>query len=189
MSKAMYVTRPLLLHCMKAVEECLQFKGPADGTLSYFFRGEPTLGQRERGLIAETVYAVLRFKTRYMHLAESGVGNRLGRWVLLALSELQAMPVDPNSLQAQCTPAELEWLRSIDTVDISSMPMTLQTNLPQWLLDLLLEQYGKQQTLALTDALNRPAAWTCSGVKFRYRSNLSPRLRLSRRVARHVSVA
>lgn len=157
MSKPMYVTRPLLQQCMKAVEECLQFKGPADSTLSYFFRGQPGLGQRERGLIAETVYAVLRFKTRYMHLSESGVGNQLRRWVLLALSELQAMPIDPNSLQAMCTPTELEWLRSLDTVDISSMPLTLQTNLPEWLLNLLLEHYGKEETLNLANALNQPA--------------------------------
>lgn len=153
----MYVTRPLLQQCMKAVEECLQLKGPADGTLSYFFRNQPKLGQRERGLIAETVYAVLRFKTRYMHLSESGVGNQLRRWVLLAMTELRAMPVDPNSLQELCTPTELEWLRSLETVDVSTLPLTLQTNLPQWLLDLLLEQYGKEETLQLADALNQPA--------------------------------
>ena len=153
----MYVTRPLLQQCMKAVEECLQFKGPADGTLSYFFRNQPKLGQRDRGLIAETVYAVLRFKTRYMHLSESGVGNQLRRWVLLALSELQAMPVDPNSLKELCTPTEYEWLRSLEAVDVATLPLALQTNLPSWLLDLLVAQYGQEQTLALAAALNQAA--------------------------------
>ncbi|TAK91306.1 MAG: RsmB/NOP family class I SAM-dependent RNA methyltransferase [Burkholderiaceae bacterium] len=142
---------------MKAVEECLQFKGPADGTLSYFFRNQPKLGQRERGLVAETVYAVLRFKSRYMHLAESGSGNQLRRWVLLALSELQAMPVDPNALKELCSPTEYEWLRSLESVDVTTLPLTLQTNLPPWLLDLLVAQYGQEQTLALAAALNQPA--------------------------------
>lgn len=49
--------------------EVLKFAGPADVTTSRFFRAHPKLGHAERGVIAEAVFAVLRRKTEFSHLA------------------------------------------------------------------------------------------------------------------------
>src|ERR1700733_14767604 len=52
--------------------ELLRFTGPADATVSRFFKDHPKLGHSERGLIAEAVFAVLRRRTEFAHLAEGG---------------------------------------------------------------------------------------------------------------------
>ena len=47
----------------EALREILRFAGPADVTLSRYFREHPRLGGRERGAIAEAVYGLLRNRT------------------------------------------------------------------------------------------------------------------------------
>ena len=49
--------------------EILKFTGPADATTSRFFRAHPKLGHSERGIIAEAVFAVLRRRMEFAHLA------------------------------------------------------------------------------------------------------------------------
>src|SRR6185312_1855982 len=63
--------------------DVLKFTGPADATTSRFFRAHPKLGHTERGLIAEAVFAVLRRRTEFAHLAESGSGSPTRRLALL----------------------------------------------------------------------------------------------------------
>ncbi|MGE8331859.1 MAG: SAM-dependent methyltransferase, partial [Paraburkholderia nemoris] len=50
--------------------EVLKLNGPADATTSRFFRAHPKLGHGERGVIAEAVFAVLRRRMEFAHLAE-----------------------------------------------------------------------------------------------------------------------
>ena len=42
------------------IREVLKLDAPADSIVSYFFRKQKALGQRERHALAETAYAVLR---------------------------------------------------------------------------------------------------------------------------------
>jgi 16S rRNA (cytosine967-C5)-methyltransferase len=65
--------------------EVLKFAGPADAITSRFFREHPKLGHAERGVIAEAVFAVLRRRTEFAHLAESGAGSPTRRLTLLGL--------------------------------------------------------------------------------------------------------
>lgn len=67
--------------------EVLKFAGPADVTTSRFFRAHPKLGHAERGVIAEAVFAVLRRRMEYAHLAESGTGAPARRLALLGLMQ------------------------------------------------------------------------------------------------------
>ena len=55
--------------------EVLKLNGPADATTSRFFRAHPKLGHGERGVIAEAVFAVLRRRMEFAHLAEGGAGS------------------------------------------------------------------------------------------------------------------
>ena len=50
----------LLAHAETALGELLRFNGPADQVLSRYFHAHPQLGQRDRALVAETTFAVLR---------------------------------------------------------------------------------------------------------------------------------
>ena len=64
---------PLVItHTEQVLREVLQFSGPADVVISRYFREHPKLGMRERGAIAETVYAILRNRLIYNNFSESG---------------------------------------------------------------------------------------------------------------------
>ena len=80
---------PLVItHTEQVLREILQFAGPADVVISRYFREHAKLGMRERGAIAETVYAILRNRLVYNHLSESGRGAQMRRLVLLGLADI-----------------------------------------------------------------------------------------------------
>lgn len=139
-------------HVEQVLREVLRFTGPADVTLSYYFRQNPKLGSRERNAVAEGVYAVLRNKLAYASFAESGHGSAMRRLALLGLAD--AVGVDSiGSLEAE----ESEWLHRIAQIDRNTLPAALRANLPPWLFDKLVARDGEEATLALAAALNRPA--------------------------------
>ncbi len=134
------------------LREVLRLTGPADGTLSHYFRTHPKLGSRERGVIAEAVYAVLRNKRFFTNFSESGGGATMRRLALLGLAET----VGVDSLGG-LAPEEVEWLARITQIDRSALPPVMRAELPQWLYDKLIVQYGEDQTMRMAEALNRPA--------------------------------
>ncbi len=136
----------------EALRELLRFTGPADGTLSRFFREHPRLGGRERGVIAEAVYAFLRNRTLLTHFAESGAGPQMRRLALLALAET----VEVDAI-AGLGEDEASWLTRIAAIDRASLPPAVRASFPDWMLERLFAQYGEADALRLVDALNRPA--------------------------------
>ncbi|RJG14547.1 RsmB/NOP family class I SAM-dependent RNA methyltransferase [Massilia cavernae] len=140
----------ILANTEEVLREILRFSAPADTTLSRYFKDHPRLGGRERGAIAEGVYAVLRNKNFFTDFAGSGNGMR--RLTILGLAE--AMGVD--SLGG-LTEEETEFLARIKEIDRSLIPAAKRSNLPQWLYDKFVGQYGEEETLKLAEALNQPA--------------------------------
>ncbi len=136
----------------EALRELLRFTGPADGTLSRFFRERPKLGSRERGVIAEAAYAFLRNRTLLTHFAESGSGPQMRRLALLALAE--TVSVDAI---AGLGDDETGWLTRVAAIDRTSLLLSVRASFPDWMLERLLAQYGEPDALGLIDALNRPA--------------------------------
>ena len=136
----------------EALREVLRFTGPADVVLSRYFREHPRLGGRERGMIAEAVYALLRRRSLYSHLAESGTGSQMRRLVLLGLSE--AAGVDALAGLAD---TERAWLNDIMAIDRSSLPAQLRASMPDWIMDKLVSQLGEDEAMQLADALNESA--------------------------------
>lgn len=139
-------------HVEEVLREVLRFTGPADVAVSRYFREHPKLGGRERGAVAEAVFAVLRNKLSYASFAESGHGSQMRRLALLGL-------VDAAGVEAIAglSPEENAWLERIAQIDRASLPLTLRANLPAWLLDRLVQREGEEGALALAEALNRPA--------------------------------
>lgn len=134
------------------LREILRFTGPADGTLSRYFREHPKIGGRDRGAIAEGVYSLLRNKLVFASFAESGVGPAMRRLALLGLAN--AMDVDALG---GLSPEEGEWLRRVMQIDRSTLPAALRANFPAWLYDKLVARYGEEEALAMAAALNSPA--------------------------------
>jgi 16S rRNA (cytosine967-C5)-methyltransferase len=142
----------ILANAEEVLREILRFTAPADSTLSRYFRDHPRLGSRERGAVAEGIYAVLRNKSFFTDFAEAGSGPTMRRLTILGLAE--AVGVD--SLGG-LTEEETEWLARITQIDRNLMQPEMRANMPKWLFDKLLAQYGETETMLLADALNAPA--------------------------------
>jgi 16S rRNA (cytosine967-C5)-methyltransferase len=134
------------------LRDILRFTGPADGTLSRYFREHPKLGSRERGAIAEGIYGILRNKSVYTSFAESGNGPTMRRMTLLGL----AGAVGIDSLGG-LSEEETAWLENAMQIDRNLLPAQMRSNLPAWLFDMLVARDGEEGALTLAAALNEPA--------------------------------
>jgi 16S rRNA (cytosine967-C5)-methyltransferase len=139
-------------HTEAVLREVLRFTGPADVTLSRYFREHPKLGSRERHAVAESVYGLLRNKTAYTNFSESGVGPAMRRLALLGIAG--AFGVDAI---AGLSEQEAQWLQHVMQIDRMALPKAMRANMPPWLLEKLVQQEGEEEALALADALNQPA--------------------------------
>jgi len=139
-------------HTEEVLREILRFTAPADSTLSRYFREHPRLGARERGVIAESIYGLLRNKAVYTSFAESGSGALIRRMALLALAD----GVGIDALGG-LSDLELEWLTRVMAMDRTHLPLALRVNLPEWLLEKLTEQLGEAGMLKFAQATNNPA--------------------------------
>ncbi|MCS0581205.1 RsmB/NOP family class I SAM-dependent RNA methyltransferase [Massilia pinisoli] len=140
----------ILGNAEEVLREILRFMSPADVTLSRYFKDHPRLGGRERGAIAECVYAVLRNKSFFTDFA--GAGATMRRLTLLGMAEA----IGADSLGG-LTEDEVAFLTRIKEIDRSLLPPKKLANLPDWLYDKFVAQYGEEETLALAAVLNTPA--------------------------------
>src|SRR5690606_17964610 len=132
---------PVVIHHTEQVlREVLRFIGPADAILSRYFREHPKLDSRERGLVAEAIYATLRNKLVYTNFAESGVGPALRRMALIGLADTAGVEAI-----AGLEEEERVWLERVLRIDRHAMLPQLRANLPKWLFDKLVEKHGQDE--------------------------------------------
>ncbi len=128
---------------------------PADQQIQKYFRDQRSLGMRERGFIAETVYGCLRRKRLVEHVLGNPAPSALDRvagylvadqgWSVRALLDA-GYSGDAKNLVVR-----------IRETDKSTVPGAVRADLPDWLYERLAAQLGAQETLKLAEALNRPA--------------------------------
>lgn len=140
-------------HIDRLLGKVMLFARPADAVVSYYFRENAKLGHRERGIIAEAIYAVLRRRVEFAQFAESGTGAASRRLALLGL----AATLGRDALSPFLYPDEAEWLDRLTTIERSSLAPRVRANLPEWLYDELVRQHGESFAAALGDAWLRPA--------------------------------
>ena len=109
------------------LREVLRLGQPADIAISAFFKDHRGLGSRERHAMAETVFAVLRQRLLFQHLAQSGSGPLERRLAVLGWQGNAAF------MRAALAPPELAWLAAVEKIDITTLPEKLRHNLPDWL--------------------------------------------------------
>lgn len=124
---------------------------PADGVVSAYFRQHRELGQRERHTLAETTYEVLRRRTLYKHLAQSGPGREERRLAMLGWQGSAAF------LESALQAGEVAWLEQARAVDRHALAPALRHNLPEWLAEPLLAKLGDEGFWALVESLNQTA--------------------------------
>jgi len=146
------LTEPLLESAADALAAVLDLSQPADSVLSRYFREHKMLGQRERGFIAEAVYAVLRRKRMLERLCDGKPTP--SRLVLAALMRVQG--VSQRQLAEVVKPKVQEWLAEIKASE-PELSLAERTDLPDWLCERLLRQMDEAALIDLTRGLNQPA--------------------------------
>jgi 16S rRNA (cytosine967-C5)-methyltransferase len=136
-AEAPRLSPPLLVAIERALADVLQHDGPADSALRAFFRRNERLGRRDRGLVAETAFDVLRHQRRYLHGAQSLAGPVARRLMWLSLVTRHGEAVLPAlRLNGEVTQA----VRRAAAIDPGGLPQAIRLSLPDWLHAELLAQ-------------------------------------------------
>ena len=117
-----------------------------------YFRAHKAMGVRDRGEVAETVYACLRQKRLLEHIAESSNAADLVATQLLRQG-LSARVLDDAGYRGDGRALATR----VRTLDIAALPFPVRASLPDWLAERLVAQYGEAEALAFADASNLPA--------------------------------
>ena len=147
------ITPGMIANAAAVLEKLLAFSQPADAVLSEFFREHRALGSRERGFIAETVYAVLRRRRLLEKLVQPIATPR--RLILAALARL--MGFSQRQLAEAIGTEESEWLTGFRTAAEPVLTLAEQADLPDWLADRLLSTMPADDLLQLARGLNQGA--------------------------------
>ncbi|MDI9333539.1 MAG: RsmB/NOP family class I SAM-dependent RNA methyltransferase [Cytophagales bacterium] len=148
----------LLDACTELVALVLKFEHPADAVLSHYFKDNrklKNLGQRERAVLAETAYTVLRSKTRLEALSRAGSGALARRLAILAYPTNN--PSDADFLQGALLPHEKMWLQDCKKVEGEELLDAHKHNLPAWLAESLRKELGEEQFWAFCAACETTA--------------------------------
>jgi 16S rRNA (cytosine967-C5)-methyltransferase len=161
--------KALLDACTELTRLLLRFEHPADSVVSKYFREQRKsmdLGPRERSVLAETVYNVLRQKLRFEHLAKSGTGVRERRLAILGWAahlDAQARQQQPQLkhgdrgfMKAAMSEMEFKWLADCDAATDEAFLAPHRHNLPPWLAEALQAQLG-EDFWPLVDSLQHTA--------------------------------
>jgi 16S rRNA (cytosine967-C5)-methyltransferase len=148
----MLITPGQFSHLVEALTIVLPAVSPADVTLKYFFRDNPKLGSRDRALIAETLYAVLRRRRLLEYLVPNGVPRRMA---LAALTTLQGVSL--NQLAPLMKTADREWLEQLKSHAAGEIPFAVRADLPDWVIERLRAWLDDTQILALARGLQDAA--------------------------------
>jgi len=138
-----------IVHALTVV---LTARAPADTQLRQFFRDNKSLGQRDRALVADTVYAALRRR----RLLEQVTPKATPREIALAtLVKLQGIGL--SQIESQLRDGEKEWLTALKAEDLESLPLGVRADLPDWVIDRMRKHMGDDEILALARSLQQPA--------------------------------
>jgi 16S rRNA (cytosine967-C5)-methyltransferase len=145
-------SRALLDACCGAFGAVMPLAHPADSLLSAYFRAHPELGQRDRALVADTVYAALR-RRRLLERIAGATGARrlvLATWAALLGANLR-------ELEPLLKGDEREWLAEVKREAYAPQGFEIECDLPDWLIERLRARFDDEHVLELAKALQQPA--------------------------------
>jgi len=138
-------TRGTLGHAAAALEPMLRFSGPADETLSAYFRQHRTLGPQERAFVAEAAFAVLRRKRSL----EAAAGSAIPA-ALVAAAAMRVLGLSGRSLEGLVDSALAQRLRSFRS---GNLPDAARADLPDWLWTRLVDEHGAAEALRIAQGM------------------------------------
>jgi 16S rRNA (cytosine967-C5)-methyltransferase len=128
---------PLLAGIERALADVLRLERAADTALRAFFKANERLGRRDRGVVAETVFDVLRHRRRYAHHAQALRGPLPRRLAWLSLASRFG---EPSIVALRADAQDAAALRRAIAADPGGLPQAVRLSLPDWLHAELLEQ-------------------------------------------------
>jgi 16S rRNA (cytosine967-C5)-methyltransferase len=137
-------TKALIANASEALSEALRFTGPADQAVSRHFRNHRELGQQDRAFVAETVFAALR---RRRSLAAASQSESPYSLVLAALVRLQGHSV--RAVAESVREKDVPLLERARAARMEDQPAAVQVDLPDWLWEKLVAQYGAAEARAI----------------------------------------
>jgi 16S rRNA (cytosine967-C5)-methyltransferase len=143
------VARGLLQHAAAVLAQLLDFSGPADETLSRYFREQRQLGQQERAFIAEAAFAVLRRRRSLEAAAGSAAPD-----ALIAAAAVRILGLSLRALEGLLDPRLAQRIRSFS---IEQAPAAVRADLPDWLWNRLVAEYGETEAERISHGMLNPA--------------------------------
>jgi 16S rRNA (cytosine967-C5)-methyltransferase len=148
----MNLARSQLDAIVEALTVILPGHSPADNQLRLFFRDNPNQGHRDRGIIADTVYAALRRRRLLEHVTPHGTPREMA---LATLVKLQGIGL--SQIESALTPEERGWLTALKARNLDELPLEIRADLPDWVVERLRKQMGDEDLYALARGLQQPA--------------------------------
>jgi len=148
----MLITEYRLEIVIQALRAILPLAHPADTTLRYFFKNE-RIGSNERELVAETVFGVLRHRLLLEHAC---AGNATPRRMALA-HMFRFGGYNLRELEPVLKHEEKEWLSTVKGVKVEELPLPVQAELPEWLVEMMRASYSDEDILAIGQSMQQGA--------------------------------
>jgi 16S rRNA (cytosine967-C5)-methyltransferase len=135
----------MLAHAAAVVEKLLSFSGPADETLSAYFRQHRDLGPKERAFVAEAAFAVLRRKRSL----EAAVGSAAPA-ALVAAAAMRVLGLSARALEGLVDGALAQRVRGFRA---ETLVPAARVDLPDWLWDRLADEHGTEEALRIAQGM------------------------------------
>jgi len=148
----MLITEYRLDLVILALRAILPLAHPADTTLRYFFKNE-RIGSNERELVAETVFGVLRHRLLLEHAC---AGNATPRRMALA-HLIRFGGYNLRELEPVLKHDEKDWLVTVKGVKVTDMPLSVQAELPEWLVEKMRSSYADADILTIGQSMQQGA--------------------------------
>jgi 16S rRNA (cytosine967-C5)-methyltransferase len=148
----MTLARAQLDAIVHALTIVLPAREPADAQLRQFFRDNKNLGQRDRALVADTVYAALRRRRLLEHVTPRATPREIA---LATIVKLQGVGL--GQLESALKGDERAWLATLKAENLEDLPLEVRADLPDWVIGRLRREMDDEALLALARGLQQPA--------------------------------
>ena len=144
----MLITEYRLDLVILALRTILPLEHPADTTLRYFFKNE-RIGSNERALVAETSFGVLRHRL-LLELAcnEKATPRRMALAYLVKFGGYNLREIEPVLKRD-----EKEWLAEAKAVQYEGQSLSIQAELPDWIIEKMRAMYSDEEILTIGRAM------------------------------------
>ncbi len=148
----MNLSRGQLDSIVEALTVVLPARAPADAQLRTYFREHKNLGQKDRALIADTVYAALRRRRMLEHVTPKATPREIA---LATLTKVQGIGV--GQIESALDGDERTWLSALKARDLDALPFEIRADLPDWVIARLRKHMSDEEILALARGLQQAA--------------------------------